>query len=130
MKGRGGGAGLRSCDRHAIKWRMALFPWKSRDLVKNNICLLLVGRGRRGYMPFVCVEVLRSINPIGSCRARSVYLTKRLFSWGLTTQQPLWVILCRLLEKGSKEIEEIVKEMKERERNERETGMKMKKQKK
>ena len=34
--------------------------------------------------------------------------------WGLTTRQPLWVILCRLPEKGRKEIEEIVEEMKER----------------
>ena len=37
-------------------------------------------------------------------------------SWGLTTHQPLRVILCRLPEKG---IEEIVKEMKERDREER-----------
>ena len=35
------------------------------------------------------------------------------------TRQPLWVILCRLPEKGRKEIEEIVKEMKERDRGER-----------
>ena len=50
--------------------------------------------------------------------------------WGLTTRQPLWVILCRLPEKGRKEIEEIVEEMKERNREERGTGMKGKKQKK
>ena len=45
---------------------------------------------------------------------------KRTFSilcWGLTTRQPLWVILCRLPEKGRKEIEEIVEEMKERNRD-------------
>ena len=36
--------------------------------------------------------------------------------WGLTTRQPLWVILCRLPEKGRKEIEEIVEEMKESDR--------------
>ena len=48
---------------------------------------------------------------------------------GLTTRQPLWVILCHLPEKGRKEIEEIV-EMKERNREERGTGMKGKKQKK
>ena len=41
--------------------------------------------------------------------------------WGLTTRQP---------EKGRKEIEERVKEMKERDREERGTGMKVKKQKK
>ena len=51
-------------------------------------------------------------------------------SWGLTTRQPLWVILCRLPEKGRKETEEIAEEMKERDREERVTGMKVKKQKK
>ena len=35
------------------------------------------------------------------------------------TCQPLWVILCRLQEKGRREIEEIVEEMKERDRGER-----------
>ena len=35
------------------------------------------------------------------------------------THQPLWVILCHLSEKGRKEIEEIVEEMKERDREER-----------
>ena len=50
--------------------------------------------------------------------------------WGLTTRQPLWVILCRLLEKGSKQIAEIVVDMKETDREERGTGMKVKKQKK
>ena len=38
--------------------------------------------------------------------------------------------LCRLPEKGRREIEEIIEEMKERDREERETGMKVKKQKK
>ena len=46
------------------------------------------------------------------------------------TRQPLRVILCHLLEKGRKEIEEIVEEMKEGDREERGTGMKVKKQKK
>ena len=50
--------------------------------------------------------------------------------WGLTTRQPLRVILCLLPEKGRKEIEERVEEMKERDREERGTGMKVKKQKK
>ena len=50
--------------------------------------------------------------------------------WGLTTRQPLRVILCRLPEKGRKETEERVEEMKERDREERGTGMKVKKQKK
>ena len=46
------------------------------------------------------------------------------------TRQPLWVILCHLPEKGRKEIEEIVEEMKEMIREETGTGMKVKKQKK
>ena len=50
--------------------------------------------------------------------------------WGLTTRQPLRVILCRLPEKGRKEIEETVEEIKERDREERGTGMKVKKKKK
>ena len=45
------------------------------------------------------------------------------------THQPLWVILCRLPEEGKKEIEEIIDEMEERDREERETGMKVRKQK-
>ena len=41
--------------------------------------------------------------------------------WGLTTGQPLWVILCHLLEKGRKEIEEIVEgQGRKRNRNESE----------
>ena len=35
------------------------------------------------------------------------------------TRQPLWVILCRLPEKGGREIEEIVEEMMEMDRRER-----------
>ena len=50
--------------------------------------------------------------------------------WGLAKSQPLWVILCRLPEKGRKDIEEIEEEMKERNRKERGTGMIVKKQKK
>ena len=49
---------------------------------------------------------------------------------GLNDTSTLWVILCRLPEKGRKEIEEIVEEMKERDREETGTGMKVKKQKK
>ena len=48
--------------------------------------------------------------------------------WGLTRHQTLWVILCRLPEKGSKEKEAIVEQIKER--NGEGTGMKVKKQKK
>ena len=46
------------------------------------------------------------------------------------TCRPLWVILCRLPEKGRKEIEEIVEEMKERDREEKEKRRKVKEQKK
>ena len=34
-----------------------------------------------------------------------VWLIDDWLSWGLTTRQPLWVILCRLPEKGRKETE-------------------------
>ena len=69
-----------------------------------------------------------------SSRIQHMYLV--IWNWidwlclGLTTHQPLWVILCRLPEKGRKKIEEIVEEMKERDREEKETVMKVKKQKK
>ena len=53
--------------------------------------------------------------------------TKILMCWGLMIRQPLWVILCRLPEKGRKEV---VEEMKERDWEERGTGIKVKKQKK
>ena len=46
----------------------------------------------------------------------------------LTTRQPLWVNLCCLPEKERKKIEEIVEELKERDMEERGTGMKVKKQ--
>ena len=39
--------------------------------------------------------------------------------WDLTTRQPLLVILCRLPEKGRREIEEIVEDTEERGRGER-----------
>ena len=39
-----------------------------------------------------------------------------LSCWGLTTRQTFWVILCRLPEKGGREIEEIEAETKERDR--------------
>ena len=42
----------------------------------------------------------------------------------------MWVILCRLPEKGRKEMEEKVEEMKELDREERGTGMKVKEKKK
>ena len=57
-------------------------------------------------------------------------LQNNWLSWRLKTRQPLWVILCRLPEKGRKEVEEIVEEMKERNWEERGTGMNVKKQKK
>ena len=49
--------------------------------------------------------------------------------WGLMTRQPLRVILYHLPEKGRNEIEEIVEEMKKKDR-ERGKGKKVKKQKK
>ena len=48
------------------------------------------------------------------------YITIDWLCWGLTTRQPLRVILCRLPEKGRKDIEERVEEMKERKKEEQE----------
>ena len=54
-----------------------------------------------------------------------------LLCWRLTTRQPCWwVILRHLPEKEREEIEEIIEEMKERDREESGTRMKVKKQKK
>ena len=57
-------------------------------------------------------------------------LMARTLCWGLKTRQLLWVILCRLPEKERKEIEETVEETKKRDREERGTGVKVKKWKK
>ena len=46
-------------------------------------------------------------------------MTHGLIELDFTTRQLLWVILCRLPKKGSRQIEEIVEEMKERDRGER-----------
>ena len=48
---------------------------------------------------------------------------------GFSIQQLLWVILCRLPEQGRNEIEEILEEVKERDREGTRTGIKHKKQK-
>ena len=49
---------------------------------------------------------------------------------GFNDTSTLVVILCHLPEKGRKEIEEIVEKMKERDREERGAGMRVKKQQK
>ena len=46
------------------------------------------------------------------------------------TRQPLWVILCRLPERGRNEIEDIVEQTKKKDREGRGTEIKVKKQKK
>ena len=50
-----------------------------------------------------------AVNTVHRSSDREVNL---ILCWGLTTRQPLRVILCRLPEKGRKEIEERVEEMK------------------
>ena len=62
-------------------------------------------------------------------KTKTIYPSIDWLSLGLSTHQPLWVILCPLPEKGRKETEEIVEDMKERDREARGTGMKVKKQK-
>ena len=75
-------------------------------------------------------SVSPDISPQNKCRSQCIsqssdlpYILKNIcfinidwLCWGLTTRRPLWVILCRLPEKGRREI---VKEMKERDRGER-----------
>ena len=85
------------------------------------LCLVILTKVDTSQVP------QQNINWMPTVKAMIVYC---LLCWGLTTRQPLRVILCRLPEKGRKEIEERVEEMKERDREERGTGMKVKKQKK
>ena len=61
------------------------------------------------------------------CLIDRILLATDWLCWGLMTCQPLWVI-CVISKR--KDLEEIVEEMKERDREERGTGMKVKKQKK
>ena len=46
-------------------------------------------------------------------------MKQRLIELGLATAQRFWVILCRIPEKGRREIEEVFEEMKDRIRGER-----------
>ena len=84
-------------------------------------------------MPHLDIELednKQFISNIPRMSAILFFLFVCVLCWGLTTRQPLRVILCRLPQKGRKEIEERVEEMKERDREERGTGKKVKKQKK
>ena len=74
--------------------------------------------------------ILRCLPEKGRKEIEEIVEEMNWVSWGLMTRQPLWVILCRLPEKGRKKIEKIEEEMKERDREERGTGMKVMKQKK
>ena len=75
----------------------------------------------------LCDPICKLFNFIFSSSSYPLFF----YCWGLTTRQPLWVILCRLPEKGRREIEEIVEEeTKERDRVERGKWMKVKTQKK
>ena len=60
-----------------------------------------------------CVEITKNIKWMPLL---SRGMAMAMIGWGITTGQPLWVILCCLPEKGRKAIEEIVEEMKERDR--------------
>ena len=72
------------------------------------------------HVPFVALEWAATVySATAANTASSQQLLTDWLCWGLTTRQPLWVILCRLPEKGRKVIEEIVEEIKERDREER-----------
>ena len=79
---------------------------------------------------------MRTYNPSNEMQVKTFSRMKYLehiVDWlcrGFNDTSTLWVILYRLPEKGREEIEEIVEDMKERDREERGSGMKVKKQKK
>ena len=85
-----------------------------------------------GYNQYLCTFFRQKLTTtlLVSAKGMTVENISFCLCWGLTTRQPLCVILCHLPEKGRRVIEEIVEEMKERNREERGTGMKVKKQKK
>ena len=68
----------------------------------------------------------KKIQVVFGCKKSA--LSGALIVLGFNNPSILWVILCRLPEKGRKYIEEIVEEMKERATEERGTGMKVNKQ--
>ena len=120
-------------------------PWNARHTDLDIFLMSVIGSDRTNYqgMTFLHLLVFKIFDNHWTMKYKSHWPRYILSSiigsdcnfflcvcWGLTTRQPLWVILCRLPEKGRKEIEEIVEEMKERNREERGTGMKEKKQKK
>ena len=108
-------------------WLLWLLRQQVRWRLPRNSCLIKM-------FTFVWVLLLLVEKQKTSQRLLCQFTSNKCWSnwlcWGLTTRQPLRVILCRLPEKGRKEIEERVEEMKERDREERGTGMKVKKQKK
>ena len=130
---------LEECVRRLLTWKEAMEK-KGLRVNAGKTKIMICGMG---------LDLLQSSGefPCAVCRigvgSNSIFCTsckhwvhkkcsglKRLIDWlcwGLTTCQPLRVILCRLPEKGRKEIEEIVEEMKERDREESGTGVKVKK---
>ena len=86
-------------------------------------CDQLVGEGKLIALVFVVLLRMYFQSKVFSMLIRFKNTVALLFRvgvrglcWGLTTRQLLWVILCRLPEKGRREI---VEEMKERDRGER-----------
>ena len=80
----------------------------------------------------LCIKSAKTVNEMTLNKLFKLMMLCLLFFivLGFNDTSPLRVILCRLPEKGRKEIEERVEEMKERDREERGTGMKVKKQEK
>ena len=68
------------------------------------------------YSPKNNIKILNLKDSIEESEEALIEKVATLFGkcWVLTTRQPLWFILCRLPEKGRRETEEIVEEMKER----------------
>ena len=127
----------------SLKWRLVFTKARFSARCSSSLCSKpcqansALGSPGRTAMPMTLLSLLYlSRNMSGGFLLGRMHWRRKGWEsidwlcWGLTTRQPLRVILCRLPEKGRKEIEERVEEMKERDREERGTGMKVKKQKK
>ena len=104
-----------------------LIGWNFNQVISSSVPISIPNIKAVAQIPF---EVSWEITRYFISREITLKWEIDWLCWGLTTLQPLRVILCRLPEKGRKEIEERVEEMKEGDREKRGTGMKVKKQKK
>ena len=98
---------------NCLHWRQ--FAWNVKSYFLRKI--------RKNISKCRLLKTLIRVLPVKNCMTTTTIQRRhdqtRNRRWGLTTCQPLWVFLCRLPEKGRREIEEIVEEMKVRDSGER-----------